>query len=89
MCAMMQDFSKASDGKEIKVSQVSCGDSFSITLSKDGTLLAFGSSDYGKLGTGSNGIVTKPTPISTRMPKTINGICCGTNHTLAYTLIQK
>ena len=81
---------QSSDGKQIKVSQMSCGDSFSIALSTDnGTLLAFGSSDYGKLGTGSNGIATNPTPISTKMPKSINGICCGTNHTLAYSLIQK
>ena len=80
---------RASNGKQIKLSRVSCGDSFSVALSTDGTLLAFGSSDYGKLGTGNDGIVTKPTPISTKMPTTINGICCGTNHTLAYTLIQK
>ena len=84
--SLMEPFS---DGKEIKVSRVSCGDSFTIALCMDGTLLAFGSSDYGKLGTGSNGNVTKPTPILTKLPKIINGICCGTNHTLAYTLIQK
>ena len=80
---------QSSDGTQIKVSQVSCGDSFTVALSTDGTLLAFGSPDYGKLGTGSNGNVTKPTSISMKMPRTINGICCGTNHTIAYTLIQK
>ena len=68
---------------------VSCGDSFTVALSKDRTLLAFGSPDYGKLGIGRNGNATKPTPLSTVLPRTINGICCGTNHTLAYTLIHK
>ena len=78
----------SSRGKSTKFIHVSCGDSFTVVLSTDGTLLAFGSPDYGKLGTGSSGRVTQPTAISSAMPRTINGICCGTNHTLAYTLMQ-
>lgn len=78
---------RSSHSKQIKFSQVSCGDSFTVTLATDGTLLSFGASDYGKLGTGSGRNETTLTKISTAMPKTISGICCGTNHTLAYSPI--
>ena len=78
----------SSDEKQTSLVQVSCGDSFTIALNSDGTLVAFGSSDYGKLGSGSSAIVTKPTTLSTTLPESINGICCGTNHTLAYALNQ-
>ena len=77
-------------GKQTDFVHVSCGDSFTVALSKAGALMSFGSPDYGKLGNSSGGIATKPTPIpTTALPNTINGVCCGTNHTLAYTLVQK
>ena len=79
----------SSHGKQTEFVQVSCGDSFTVALTADGTLLSFGASDYGKLGAGRGGNVNKPTLVSSSMPKTISGICCGTNHTLAYTPTQK
>ena len=62
---------------------LSCGDSFTVCTAADGTVLAFGSPDYGKLGCGANGCALTAAVVSSA-PKQLSGICCGTNHTIAY-----
>lgn len=70
----------------VKFSQVSCGDSFTVAMTSTGHLWAFGSPDYGKLGVEAGGCVTVPKPLPTQLPG-LTSFCCGTNHTLAYTLV--
>ena len=73
-------------GKAPQITHVSCGDSFTIALiTGTGELWAFGSPDYGKLGVDGTGCVTVPKILPVTLPG-INGLCCGTNHTIVYTL---
>ena len=69
------------------IAQVSCGDCFTVCTTAEGSVMAFGSPDYGKLGCGSGGCVLSPLAIPAA-PAQLSGICCGTNHTLAYQLAQ-
>ena len=57
-----------------------CGKNHAITLSKDGTLHAFGYNYYGNLGLGHNYHVSLPTPIP-NLPK-ISVISCGEHFTV-------
>ena len=57
-----------------------CGDSYTITLSNDGTLHSFGYNFHGELGLGHNNDVSLPTPIP-NLPQ-ISLISCGGNFTV-------
>ena len=70
---------------QMTFAQISCGDSFTVALSKDGQVWTFGSNYMGKLGIYTEGGVSSPRQVSHAM-NAVSGICCGTNHTLAYTL---
>lgn len=65
--------------------QVCCGDQFTVALTSSGMVWTFGSDYMGKLGVGGTGGVAKPKQLLHTM-NGVNGICCGTNHTLAHTL---
>ena len=74
---------KFPNGKSPKFATVSCGDSFTVAMTTTGELWTFGSPDYGKLGVDSGGCVTAPKQLQAKLPG-INGPCCGTNQTIAY-----
>ena len=57
-----------------------CGEFYTITLSKDGTLRSFGHNHYGQLGLGRNKDVSLPTPIP-NLPK-ISMVSCGPRFTV-------
>lgn len=78
---------KFPNGKSPTFATVSCGDSFTVAMTTTGELWAFGSPDYGKLGVDSGGCMTSPKQLQAELPG-INGLCCGTNHTIAYNLIK-
>ena len=67
-----------------KVMHVSCGDSFTVCSTEDGTVLAFGSPDYGKLGFECDSCALTPITVPVDVPNSLSGFCCGTNHTIAY-----
>ena len=72
------------DGKRPHFVHVSCGDSFTVAVARDGTAWAFGSGDYGKLGVSGGGSKSVPTSLPASMSG-LAGLCCGTNHTIAHT----
>ena len=72
-------------GESPRFTRVSCGDCFTVAVTGDAHIWAFGSPDYGKLGIdGSRGTVT-PKQLQQTVPEH-SDICCGTNHTILYTL---
>ena len=72
---------------EAVIVSVSCGDCFTVCVTSRDCVMAFGSSEYGKLGRGSGGQCVLTPIIVSSAPTTLSGVCCGTNHTLAYQLV--
>ena len=72
-------------GESPRFTQVSCGDSFTVAVAGDAHIWAFGSPDYGKLGVDSSQCAATPKKLQQAMPGHC-GVCCGTNHTILYTL---
>ena len=69
-----------------KISMISCGDNFSIFLSKNGNIYSMGSNNkYGQLGHGNTNICLSPKMILFFKNKKIKitQISCGYSHTLA------
>lgn len=72
-------------GESPRFTQVSCGDSFTVAVTGDIHIWAFGSPDYGKLGVDSSHCATTPRKLQHTMSGHC-GFCCGTNHTILYAL---
>jgi len=69
------------------VASVHCGNDFTMILSAEGFIWAFGNCEFGQLGIGSAQVAfTEPTPIKVTIPgKTIAKLFLGGFHTLALT----
>lgn len=68
-------------------SDVSCGESHTIALDTTGRLWAWGSAHYGKLGLPLDdcSFIQLPRMLPFKSSVKLTAVCCGTNHSLAYT----
>lgn len=79
------------DVKSPRMTAVSCGESHTVVLDDKGHVWVFGSAHYGKLGlagvdTGSYVSTPHLLKFTTPNGSRLSGVCCGTNHTMAFTL---
>ncbi|KAJ9585786.1 hypothetical protein L9F63_002423 [Diploptera punctata] len=70
--------------RTIKVKYVSCGEEFSVFLTKDGGVFTCGAGMYGQLGHGSISNELLPRKIVELMGSVVTQISCGRRHTLAF-----
>lgn len=70
--------------KNVKVSYISCGEDYSVFLTKDGGVFTCGSGSYGQLGHGSTSNEILPRKVTELMGSTITQVTCGRSHTLAF-----
>lgn len=76
------------DGLCPKLVAVSCGESHTVSMDDQGRVWVFGSTHYGKLGlpVDMTGYVSTPNLVHFRPSRTLSGVCCGTNHSIAFVL---
>ncbi len=67
-----------------KACYITCGEEFTIILTKDGGVFSFGSGMYGQLGHNSFENQLLPRKISDLMGSEVTQIACGRGHTLAF-----
>lgn len=72
---------KLPDG--VSITAVGGGDSFSLALSSDGKVYAWGDNQYGQLGNGNNTLSRVPVEVSLPVGITATAIAAGRNHALA------
>ncbi len=66
------------------VKAVAAGEKFSLALKNDGTVWAWGSASFGKLGEGSTVVqAAQSTPIQVAVVSNIDAIACGDTHSMA------
>ena len=82
---LVKDYSEKTDPT---FKDVSCGESHTLALDNKGRVWAWGSGHYGKLGLPVDGssYVSTPQLLTFKFPE-LTGVCCGTNHSIAYRLI--
>ncbi|CAG2161697.1 unnamed protein product [Oppiella nova] len=68
-----------------KVRDISCGNSHTLVLTREGRVYGFGRNGLGQLG--DNSLVDRSTPVAIHLPQelTFVSVCCGKNHSLALT----
>ncbi|KAK7873892.1 hypothetical protein R5R35_005749 [Gryllus longicercus] len=69
--------------RSIKVKYITCGEDFSVFLTKDGGVFTCGAGMYGQLGHGTTTNELLPRKIMELMGSIVSQITCGRRHTLA------
>ncbi|XP_070545224.1 probable E3 ubiquitin-protein ligase HERC4 isoform X2 [Ptychodera flava] len=63
---------------------ISCGEEFTVALTKEGGVFSFGCGSHGQLGHGSNHDEENPRKVFELMGSRVTQVACGRRHTLAY-----
>ena len=72
-------------GDKLEWIQIECGGSYTVGLTKNGEVYAWGSNGSGQLGHGDNEPRTIPTKVESLDGRVITKISCGESHTAALT----
>ena len=68
------------------IKQISCGDDFTICISKDGYPYSFGNNQFGQLGIGNNDDIYHDIPTKITSLGTVEFIECGSKHVICKTI---